>query len=123
MAKVLFEQGESNMVSPIFAAPATITGYNLASDEYVKDDNGMTIEVNCGDVVVFEKVLTEADYDIDCNTAIQSNGIRASTPLMGECGERIKLTACNNIIEIKGGGSYHAIYIGDGRENAIVTKD
>lgn len=122
MSKILFEQGETNEVSPLFSAPATITGYNLLPDEYVQNEHGLTTEVRCGDHVTFERVLTEDDYEVVCSK-INSGGIRASTPLLDECGAPVKLTACRNIIEISGKGNYRAVYSGQGRYNAIVSKD
>lgn len=123
MSNILFEQGKTDAVSATFSAPATVTGYNLLPSQYEKDENGLTIAVYCGDEVTFEKVLTESDYDVDCHNKITSGGIRASAPLIDECGALIKLTACNNTVQVNGKGNYRAIYSGEGRYDAIVSKD
>ncbi len=149
---VIFERGNANMVSDIFTAPTILTAYNMTSSQCEIDDKefieiknntsngnnfeeteqviktknphfGMVKEIKCGDHITFEKVLTASDYDVDCKGDIYSDGIIASTALLDECCEPIKLTACNNIVEINIKGNFRAIYHGDNRSEIIVTAD
>lgn len=123
---VLFQQGSTETTSQVFNAPATIVGFSLAPTtyEYENDSDGSLVTgVNCGDYVVFERVLLAEDYKKECGKSIKSDGVLASTPLMDECCKPLRLTACNNEITIEGSGTYRAIYIGDGRAEAIVIKE
>lgn len=123
MSKIVFKEGFVNTISDQFSGPAEVIGFNLKPDYFEQDENGLTTAVECGDYVTFEYVLNKGDYNVDCSNEISSSGVRASTPLLDECGEPVKLTACNNAVIIDTTQNVRAIYHGDGRMNAIVTAN